>query len=101
MYYAISVINNDREHAISAIYVDLCGFFLDINFCWVVCLNMCSYPHNTSIKMTFCVWAVNILTFTIMFIENILEFRVDHIIHLNNCCRCSNINCSQLLLVSR
>ena len=52
--------NNDRKHAFSAI--SIC--FLDIIFRWVVCLNMSKYAHNVSMKMTLCVWAANIPTFT-------------------------------------
>ena len=64
------------------------------------CLNMCSYVHNVSMKMTLCVWAVNILTFTpnkfVICLSKYFFFNLD-IILLNNCC---NINCSRLLFVS-
>ena len=51
--------------------------------------------------MTLCVWAVNILTFTsnsfvICLSKRLLNF---DIIQLNNSCRCSNVDCSRLLLV--
>ena len=57
-----SPINNARKHAISAIFISL--FFLNIIKKWVVCLNMCSYTHNASMKMTLRIMAVNTLTFT-------------------------------------
>ena len=57
-----SPINDVTKHAILAKFI-IC-VFLDISFCWVVCLNVCSYAHNASMKMTLCVMAFNILTFT-------------------------------------
>ena len=39
-------------------------FSWNIKFCWVACLNMCSYAHNASMKMTLHIMAVNTLTFT-------------------------------------
>ena len=58
----LSPINNARNHAISVIFISV--FFWNINFWWVVCLNMCSYAHNASMKMTLRIMAVNTLTFT-------------------------------------
>ena len=58
----LSSINNDRKHAIFIILISV--FFWNINFWRVVCLNICSYAHNASMKMTLRIWAVNILTFT-------------------------------------
>ena len=37
--------NNDSKHAFSAIFISV--FSWDINFRWVVCLNMCSYAVCT------------------------------------------------------
>ena len=59
----LSPINNDRKHAISAIFI--IRVFWNINFRWVVCLDMCSNPHNASKKMTLRIMAVNTLTFTL------------------------------------
>ena len=58
----LSPINNARKHAISGIFISV--FFRNINFWWVVCLNMCIYAHNASMKMTLRIMAVNTLTFT-------------------------------------
>ena len=53
----LSPINNARKHAISAI-------FISVAFLMGSCLNMCSYAHNASMKMTLHITAVNTLTFT-------------------------------------
>ena len=58
----LSPINNARKHAISAIFISV--FFGDINFRWVICLNMSSYAHIASMKMTLRIVAANTLTFT-------------------------------------
>ena len=58
----LSPINNDRKHAISTIFISV--FFGNNIFVWVFCLNIFSYPHNASMKMTLRIWAVNILSFT-------------------------------------
>ena len=58
----LSLINNERKHALSAIIFYSYPCFFKHYF--LVCLNMCSYAQNVSIKMTLCVWAFNILTFT-------------------------------------
>ena len=54
----LSPINNARKH------IHIRFFLVNINFWWVVCLNMCSYAHNVSMKMTLRIMAVNTLTFT-------------------------------------
>ena len=60
----LSPINNARKHAISAIFISV--FFWEhfiFDGC-MVCLNMCSYAHIASMKMTLRIMAVNALTFT-------------------------------------
>ena len=61
----LSSINNDRKHAILAIFIFV-FFFGTLSFDgWsVYCLNMCSYALNASMKMTLRIMAVNTLTFT-------------------------------------
>ena len=99
MYYAISVPLIMTESMQCWPYSYPCSW--DINS---LMGGLPKYVHNVSMKMTLCIWAVNIglLTFysqpiCYMFIKIILEFR--HKIQLNNCCHCFNINCSHLLLV--
>ena len=55
-------INNDRSHAILAIFISV--FLGTLIFDWWSAYNVCSYAHNASMKMTLFFWAVNILTFT-------------------------------------
>ena len=62
MYYVISVPLIMPEDMRFWPYSYPC-FFWNIKF-WVVCLNMCSYAHNASMKMTLGIMAVNTLTFT-------------------------------------
>ena len=56
----LSPINNDRKHAISIILISV--FFGTLIFDGWSTLNICSYAHNASMKMTLRIWAVNILT---------------------------------------
>ena len=58
----LSPINNARKHAISAILISV--FFWNINFWWMVCLNMCSYAHNAPTKMKLRIMGVNTFIFT-------------------------------------
>ena len=74
----LCLINNDRNHAILAIFISV--FFWDISFCWVVFLNMCSYAHNASMKMTLMCLGCQYTDFysqlfCYMLMEIILEFR--------------------------
>ena len=61
-FYTRAFRGNARKHAILATFISV--FFWNIKFWWVVCLNMCSYAHNASMKMTLRIMAVNTLTFT-------------------------------------
>ena len=75
----LSPINNDRKHAILAIFISV--FFGDINFWWVVCLDMCIYPHNENdILYLGCQYTdLSSKLICYMFIENFLEFRQNSI----------------------
>ena len=60
MYYAISVPLITTENMRFWPYSYMCFFGSLIFDGWPVC----SYAHNASMKITFCVWTVNGLTFT-------------------------------------
>ena len=64
VFYDPSPINNARKHAILAIFI-IRDFRTLIFDGWSVCVCVGMHSaHNASRKMTLCVMAVNILTFT-------------------------------------
>ena len=63
MYYAISVPLIMTENMRFQPYSYMC-FFVTLILMGGLFKHDCSYAHNASMKMTFCAWAVNILTFT-------------------------------------